>query len=145
MDMDTRLLRHFTAVAHEGDLARAARRLCLPQPALTRQIRQIRQLETRLGTELFTRTPAGLALTEAGTALVAAAPAVLDAWGAARSAARSATRGAAARAQRVLRVGFVTGVVGRPVACARGAQVPPVVRDFVRVCVTTGDAPHPEG
>ncbi|KUF17228.1 LysR family transcriptional regulator [Streptomyces silvensis] len=120
MDMDTRLLRHFTAVAREGDLARAARRLCLSQPALTRQLRQ---LETRLGTELFTRTPAGLALTDAGTALAAAAPAVLDAWGAALS----ATRGAAARAERVLRVGFVAGAVDGGCALARR-----IVAEFTR-------------
>lgn len=102
MDMDTRLLRCFTAVAQEGDLARAADRLFLSAPALTRQLRR---LETQLGTELFTRSRAGTALTDAGTALAAAAPAVLDAW----DAALGATRGAAARADRVLRVGFATG------------------------------------
>ncbi|MER7343885.1 LysR family transcriptional regulator [Streptomyces aurantiacus] len=102
MDMDTRLLRCFTAVAHEGSLTRAADRLLLSRPALTRQIRQ---LETQLGTELFTRSDAGTALTDAGAALAAAAPAVLDAWGGALCAAR----GAAARADRILRVGFVSG------------------------------------
>ncbi|MFD9885346.1 LysR family transcriptional regulator [Streptomyces alboflavus] len=101
MDMDTRLLRCFTAVAQEGDLARAADRLFLSAPTLTRQLRR---LETQLGTELFTRSRAGMALTDAGAALAATAPAVLDAW----EAALCSTRGAAARADRVLRVGFVT-------------------------------------
>ncbi|WJV48534.1 LysR family transcriptional regulator [Streptomyces flavofungini] len=101
MDMDTRLLRSFTAVAQEGDLRRAADRLLLPVATLTRQLRR---LETQLGTELFTRSRAGMALTDAGAALAAAAPAVLDAW----DAALRSTRGAAARADRVLRVGFVT-------------------------------------
>lgn len=102
MDMDTGLLRCFTAVAEEGDLTRAAERLFVSEPALTRRIRQ---LETRLGTELFTRSGPGAALTDAGAALAAAAPAVLDAW----DGALRATRGAAARAERILRVGFVTG------------------------------------
>ncbi|MFD0413991.1 LysR family transcriptional regulator [Streptomyces sp. NPDC127108] len=101
MDMDTRLLRCFTAVAQEGDLRRAADRLFLSAPTLTRELRR---LETQLGTELFTRSRAGVALTDAGAALAAAAPAVLDAW----DAALCSTRGAAARADRVLRVGFVT-------------------------------------
>ncbi|GGO51913.1 LysR family transcriptional regulator [Streptomyces lasiicapitis] len=102
MDMDTRLLRYFTVVAQEGDLTRAAERLFLSQPALTQQIRQ---LETRLGTELFTRSRAGMTLTDAGVALAASAPAVLDAW----DGALRATRGASARADRILRVGFVAG------------------------------------
>lgn len=113
MDMDTRLLRSFTAVAQEGDLRRAADRLFLSTPTLTRQLRR---LETQLGTELFTRSRAGMALTDAGAALAAAAPAVLDAW----DAALCSTRGAAARADRVLRVGFVTdgadGLARRSVA-----------------------------
>ncbi|MEL3950521.1 helix-turn-helix domain-containing protein, partial [Streptomyces sp. LNU-CPARS28] len=87
MDMDTRLLRCFTAVAQEGDLARAADRLFLSVPVLTRQLRR---LETQLGAELFTRSRAGMALTDAGAALAATAPAVLDAW----AAALCSTRGA---------------------------------------------------
>lgn len=50
MDVDTRLLRYFIAVAEEGNLTRAAARLFVSQPALTKQIKQ---LETRLQTELF--------------------------------------------------------------------------------------------
>jgi DNA-binding transcriptional LysR family regulator len=46
MDVDTRLLRYFTAVAAEGNLTRAAERLFVSQPALTKQIRQ---LESQLG------------------------------------------------------------------------------------------------
>ncbi|MFE0100202.1 LysR family transcriptional regulator [Streptomyces sp. NPDC059009] len=100
MDIDTRLLRYFAAVAEEGHLTRAAERLFISQPALTKQIKQ---LEAQLGVELFTRSRAGMALTDAGRALAAATPAVLDAWdGALRT-----TRGAASQAARVLRVGFV--------------------------------------
>lgn len=100
MDIDTRLLRYFAAVAEEGHLTRAAERLFISQPALTRQIRQ---LEAQLGVELFVRSRSGMTLTEAGTALAAAVPPVLGAW----STALRATRVAAERAARVLRVGFV--------------------------------------
>ncbi|MDF5756021.1 LysR family transcriptional regulator [Spongiactinospora sp. TRM90649] len=100
MDVDTRLLRCFVAVAEEGNLTRAAQRLFVSQPALTKQVRQ---LELRLGVELFTRSRAGMALTEAGQALAARAPALLAAFD---RAARE-TKGAASRAARVLRAGFL--------------------------------------
>ncbi|MEV3861358.1 LysR family transcriptional regulator [Streptomyces sp. NPDC050095] len=100
MDIDTRLLRYFTAVAEEGHLTRAAERLYISQPALTKQIKQ---LENLLGVDLFTRSRAGMALTDAGRALAERTPAVVDAW----DAALRETRGAASRAARVLRVGFV--------------------------------------
>ncbi|MFF2026482.1 LysR family transcriptional regulator [Streptomyces sp. NPDC058171] len=100
MDVDTRLLRYFAAVAAEGTLTRAAERLFVSQPALTKQIRQ---LETQLGVTLFTRSRAGMALTEPGRALLARVPALLADWD---RAARE-TKTTAARAARVLRVGFV--------------------------------------
>lgn len=56
MDVDTRLLRYFAAVAAEGSLSRAAGRLFVSQPALTKQIKQ---LEGQLGVQLFTRSRAG--------------------------------------------------------------------------------------
>ena len=66
MDVDTRLLRYFAAVAAEGSLSRAAERLFVSQPALTKQIKQ---LEGQLGVQLFTRSRAGMTLTAAGQAL----------------------------------------------------------------------------
>ncbi|GLZ79688.1 LysR family transcriptional regulator [Actinorhabdospora filicis] len=96
MDVDTRLLRYFAAVAQEGTLTRAAAVLYVTQPALTRQVAR---LEDLLGARLFTRSKAGMSLTPAGEALAARVPALLDAWdGIARE-----TRAAA----RVLRVGFL--------------------------------------
>lgn len=56
-------LRLFREVAHEGNLTRAAHNLNLSQSALSTQIRQ---LEARLGHDLFTRTGRKLDLTEAG-------------------------------------------------------------------------------
>jgi DNA-binding transcriptional LysR family regulator len=101
MDVDTRLLRYFAAVAAEGNLTRAAERLFVSQPALTKQIKQ---LESQLGVRLFTRSPAGMTLTAAGQALADTAPAVLAGWGQALR----ETRAAASRAARVLRVGFMS-------------------------------------
>jgi len=64
--MDLRQLGYFLAVAEEGHLGRAADRLNLSQPPLTRAIRA---LEADLGAVLFVRTPHGMALTEAGRLL----------------------------------------------------------------------------
>ncbi len=100
MDVDTRLLRYFAVVAEEAHLTRAAERLFISQPALTKQIKQ---LEAQLGVELFTRSRTGMALTEAGHALAERVPGVLEEW----DRALRDTRGAAGRAARVLRVGFV--------------------------------------
>lgn len=56
-------LRYFRAVAHEGNLTRAAQMLNLSQSALSTQIRT---LEDRLGHALFDRVGRQLLLTEAG-------------------------------------------------------------------------------
>jgi DNA-binding transcriptional LysR family regulator len=101
MDVDTRLLRYFAAVAAEGNLSRAATRLFMSQPALTKQIKQ---LENRLGVQLFTRSRAGMTLTSAGQALANTTPAVLASWDQALRETKTAARAAA----RVLRVGFMS-------------------------------------
>ncbi|GHH89931.1 LysR family transcriptional regulator [Streptomyces capillispiralis] len=102
MDVDTRLLRYFAAVAEEGSLTGAARRLFVSQPALTKRIRR---LEDELGVALFTRSRSGTALTEAGRELAARVPALLDGW--------DETVRATGRAAKVLRLGFLdAGAVG---------------------------------
>lgn len=67
VDLDTRLLRAFVAVAEELNFTRAAERLFVAQQALSAQIRQ---LERRLGVQLFERTTRKVALTAAGERLL---------------------------------------------------------------------------
>ena len=69
-------LLYFRAVAHAGNLTRAARQLRVAQSALSTQIRQ---LELQLGQPLFTRQGRTLALTEAGRIALAYADTIADA------------------------------------------------------------------
>ncbi|MFD7285163.1 LysR family transcriptional regulator [Streptomyces sp. NPDC059863] len=78
--METRQLRYFVAVAEELHFARAAERLGMAQPPLSRAIRQ---LERRLGVPLLRRTTRQVALTPAGQALLHDARTALDAVSAA--------------------------------------------------------------
>lgn len=73
--MDLRHLRYFVAVAEEKSVSRAAHRLRVAQPALSRQIHA---LERELGLELLARQAAGVTLTPVGEAIASRARAILE-------------------------------------------------------------------
>ena len=73
--MDLKQMRYFLAVAEERNFTRAAERLHMAQPPLTRQIQA---LEENIGAALFLRTARGVTLTEAGHALMAEVPNLLS-------------------------------------------------------------------
>ena len=90
--MELRHLRYFATVASELNFTRAAAKLRVAQPALSRQIRQ---LEDELGVALLTRTSRGVQLTAAGSAFLAEARELLTHSERAMRAARSRITSAA--------------------------------------------------
>ncbi|WP_208614623.1 LysR family transcriptional regulator [Streptomyces regalis] len=116
MDVHVRDLRYFVTVAEELHFTRAAERLYVSQPALSKQVRA---LERQLGVELFRRDPHGVTLTGAGTALLPHARQVLDAWTEGSAAVESAR--AAARS---------TLVVGMSTSPGRGGLLPAIRSRF---------------
>ncbi|MBW6440268.1 LysR family transcriptional regulator [Actinoplanes hulinensis] len=78
--MEIRELRYFVTVAEELHFSRAAERLGIAQPPLSRAIQQ---LERRLGVTLLERNRRGVTLTDAGQVLLDDARAILDATAAA--------------------------------------------------------------
>lgn len=76
-------IEYFVAVAEEGHVGRAARKLHVAQPAVSRQIRR---LEDELRSPLFLRTPRGMRLSEAGVVFLAHARNILGGVEAARGA-----------------------------------------------------------
>ncbi|MGH2884985.1 MAG: LysR family transcriptional regulator [Solirubrobacteraceae bacterium] len=103
MDVHVRELRYFVAVAEELHFTRAAERLFVSQPALSKQIRA---LEEQLRVDLFVRDHRSVSLTPAGGALLPAARELIAVW----DAAQQAVADAAAAAAAVLRIGFSTSV-----------------------------------
>jgi len=81
-------IRYFVAVAEEGNVGRAAVRLRVAQPALSRQIRS---LEDELGARLFERTPRGMVLAPPGEVFLGRARRILGEIDDAASAVRAAS------------------------------------------------------
>src|ERR1700716_2028403 len=101
--MELRHLRYFVAVGEEQHYGRAAQRLRVAQPALSRQIQD---LEEEIGFKLFDRQPRGVKISAAGKRFMEDARRILH-----------EVNEAAARAKRVasgqsgsLRVGFVESI-----------------------------------
>ncbi|MCI2416953.1 LysR family transcriptional regulator [Saccharopolyspora sp. K220] len=103
MDVDTRTLRYFVELAEQLNFTRAAERLFISQPSLSRRIRR---LEEDLRTPLFERTGREVLLTPAGKAFLIAARQLISDWHAAQQTARAAGR------SRALRVGFSASGAG---------------------------------
>jgi DNA-binding transcriptional LysR family regulator len=103
MDAHLRDLRYFVAVAEELSFTRAAQRLHLSQPALSKQIHV---LEATLRARLFRRDRRQVELTAAGTALLAVARGLLQDW----DDGIAVVGDAAAQDARVLRVGTLTSI-----------------------------------
>lgn len=75
--MDLRHLRYFQAVAEDLSYARAARRLHIAQPALSRAVKE---LEQHLGAAVLERSRHHVALTPAGAVLLQETALLLDTW-----------------------------------------------------------------
>ena len=103
MDVHVRDLRYFVAVAEELSFTRAAARLFIAQPSLSKQIHQ---LETTLRATLFDRDHRTVTLTAAGAALLPQARLIIEQW----ERARSAVLDAAAEQRMTLTVGFHTRI-----------------------------------
>ncbi len=116
--MELRHLRYFSAVAEELSFSKAARRLGIEQPPLSKQIRQ---LENEVGTPLFHRLPRGAALTDAGRAYLVDVREILGHVQLATQHAQRVARGALGR----IRVGMINSAPFHPF-------VPRVIRQFIQ-------------
>ena len=82
-DVSLAQIEYFVAVAEAGHVGRAAQRLHVAQPAVSRQIRK---LEEELRAPLFQRTPRGMRLSEAGSVFLRHAREILEGIEAAKGA-----------------------------------------------------------
>jgi len=124
VDLDLRKVRYFVVLAEELNYRRAAERLHVAQPVLTRQIRS---LERDLTAQLFERGRAGTSLTDAGRQLLTDAQGLL--------ADAQATRRRVARLGGTIRtfaIGFMPGLTVTEPARAFAASHPEVTVDVLR-------------
>jgi DNA-binding transcriptional LysR family regulator len=123
-DLDLRKLRYFLAVADELNYGRAAGRLHIAQPVLSRQITA---LERELGVALFARSKRGTQLTEAGLLLREDARALMQTAAALQRRAR-----VAGREGQHFTVGFMPGIIVTPAVRLLQEQFPELCVDVVR-------------
>jgi DNA-binding transcriptional LysR family regulator len=112
--MELRHFRYFIAIAEELSLGRAAHRLHVSQPALSKQISE---LEGELGLQLFRRSSRGVQLTEAGRAFLTGGRRALAAAKLAAEQAQEAAKGERGRlvigSAGPLTISFLPGVLSR--------------------------------
>jgi DNA-binding transcriptional LysR family regulator len=116
MDVHCRDLRYFVAVAEELHFTRAAERLFISQPALSKQIRV---LERILGAPLFDRRGREVCLTPVGEALLPRAQQVLAEW-----------ETAEASVEHAKRTQQTTLVIGMSTSPGRGGLLPAIRSRF---------------
>ena len=114
--MDLRQIQYFTAIAEAEHFGRAAQRLRIAQPALSRQVKL---LEGELGVDLFERLPRGVRLTAAGRVFLAECKGLQGQLARAVAAAQAAAAGQ----QGALRLGFIEAVAWQ-------GLVPDAIRAF---------------
>jgi DNA-binding transcriptional LysR family regulator len=156
--MDLRQLTYFVAVAEEGGIRAAARRLHIAQPQVSLALRR---LEGELGVELMQRSPRGIELSPSGRELLGHGRDIL----ARVDQARAALRQMAEPASSALRIGVMAGVLSagellapmlaayrqaRPDVALRlqdlpfGAHVTTVVEGLVDVAIVRPPVSHPD-
>ncbi|MGF1430208.1 LysR family transcriptional regulator [Kitasatospora sp. LaBMicrA B282] len=136
--LDLRLLGYVVAIAEEGSVSGAARRLHLTQPTLTRQLRE---LEQRLGVELFVREGRGVTPTAVGRVLVRRAATVLAGAEAALADVRLAAQGLTGR----LTVTFAGSGINGPLGTALGRVRRELPRVDLRLEESFDDAEMSDG
>src|SRR5215813_14337651 len=134
MRMEFRHLRYIIAVAEEGHITRAAERLGIAQPPLSRLIKAVEQ---ELNVQLFRRVPRGVELTDAGRTFLDGARATFANLDRTLESARRTARGEEGR----ISVAFTSATAFHPL-------VPSVIRDFREtlplVAVTLAESNSPE-
>ena len=128
-----RQLRYFAALAEDLHFGRAASRLGVSQPALSRQIQNLEKL---VGAELVERTKRNVALTPAGAAFAAQARETLNH----HERSVETARNVAARLGESLAIGFES--------CAPFHDLPAVIKEFItrypKTRLSTFEMPGPE-
>ncbi|MBY6116046.1 LysR family transcriptional regulator [Mameliella alba] len=127
--MDTRQLRYFTEIVSQGSISRAAGVLNIAQPALSQAVRT---LEERLGTQLLTRSHAGVAPTEAGALLARRARRILDDLARTEDDLRNLEQDPSGEV-RIGLPGTISGIVALPLITAARARYP-------RISITVAEA-----
>jgi DNA-binding transcriptional LysR family regulator len=120
-EVELKQLKHFVAIAEDGGISAAARRLGLTQPALSRQVKA---LEEDLGVVLLDRAARSFALTPAAVALVTDAKKLLDYCDTMKLRVRAMADGLP------LRIGYSPSLAADflPIAIARFTQLHPAVK-----------------